>query len=420
MTAEQTIPVFDHHSPEFASAWPEIYRVLREHEPVARSPRHGGFWTVSRYDDVRRSLQEPETFASGRELEINGRTVGGATVPVTASRLGMMEMDPPISLAYRRLVTPYFSARAVREYAPRLRTIVDWALDRSIESGRMDVASDLGAMLPPLVIVDLLGLPLDRWSHYAKALHHGVSHQKGSARAILAIMAEMRVLVGEWRAAGAGPPGVCTALLEGEVDGAPIDDDLVAELVFMLLTGGVDTTSAEIGNIVEHLDFDPELRRHLEDDPSAIPGAVDELLRIHTPGTGAARTVVSPTSVGRQDLLPGDRVFVGLGSANRDPSVFPDPDRVDPGRPNGHQHVSFGLGVHRCVGAHLARAELVEVVEALLRRTPDFSVDRDGLVARSTIPLVNGWTAVPVRFTPGPRVLAGYDEALPVPSTGSA
>ncbi|MFI8089469.1 cytochrome P450 [Streptomyces sp. NPDC086080] len=409
---------FDHHSPAFAEHWPRIYADLRTTCPVAHSPQHGGFYAVTRYEDVRRVLREPETFASGRELEFDGRVVGGATVPATASRLGMMEMDPPVSLVYRRLIAPFFSARTVREYTPRLTTIVDWILDRTVESGRMDVVGDLGAVLPPLVIVDLLGLPPDRWQHYAHALHQGVSHRKGSARAIIGVMREMRELVTEWRERGAGPRGVCTALLEAEVDGRPIDDDLVAELVFMLLTGGVDTTTAQISNVVEHLDAHPELRRRLIEDPDAVPGAVDELLRLHSPGTGAARTVVAPTTLGDVALRPGDRLFLGIGSANRDETVFPDPETVDPDRANAHQHVAFGLGVHRCVGAYLARAELVEVVRALLRRMPDFAVDREDLVRRPVIPLVNGWTSMPVRFTPGPRVVP--KDAAPLPETASA
>ncbi|GAA1518375.1 cytochrome P450 [Nocardioides humi] len=405
---------FDHHTPEFAEHWPEVYRAMREGGcPVVHSPRHGGFHAVAGYDDIRRILQEPETFASGRELEFDGQVVGGATVPVTASRLGMMEMDPPRSLDYRRLIAPYFSARTVREYQPRLDHIVDWVLDRVIESGRMDVVGDLGAMLPPLVIVDLLGLPLERWEHYAHALHLGVSHQKGSARAIVAVMQEMRDLVGQWRAAGSGPAGVCTALLEAEVDGAPIDDDLVAELVFMLLTGGVDTTTAQISNVVVHLDGDPDLRRLLLDDPDAIDPVTDELLRLYTPGTGAARTVVAPTEIAGSPLRPGDRVFLGIGSGNRDESVFPDAERVDPARANTHRHLAFGYGIHRCVGAYLAKAELVTVTRALLDRMPDFAVDRAGLTHRPTIPLVNGWTTVPVRFTPGPRAADGLATALP-------
>lgn len=407
---------FDHHSGEFAVAWPEIYRRLRESgAPVVQSPRHGGFYAVTRYDDVQTVLLDPVTFASGRELQIDGGIIGGATVPVTASRLGMMEMDPPSSTAYRRLIAPLFSPRAIDAYAPRLATIVEWVVDQFIESGHMDAAADLAAVVPPLVIVDLLGLPLQRWEHYAHALHQGLSHQKGSARAIVGVMTEMRELVRGWRATGTGPPGVCTALLAAEVDDGPIDDDLVAELVFMLLTGGIDTTTAQITNVVEHLDSQPDLRQRLIADPEAIPGAMDELLRIHTPGTGAARTVVESTTLGGVDLVPGDRLFLGIGSANYDEDVFDSPDLVDPDRSSSGKHLAFGLGVHRCIGASLARAELVTIVETALRRMPDLVLERDGLRHRPTIPLVNGWTAMPGRFTPGVRVVSDDVPGLPAP-----
>lgn len=409
---------FDHHSPEFARDWTQIYEQLRSGGcPVTRTPRHGGFYVVATYADARRVLQDTDTYASGRELTFGAGPVGGATIPVTASRLGMMEMDPPESLAYRRLIAPFFSERRIREYTPRLRTIIDWVLDRSIAHGQMDIVDDLAAMLPPLVIVDLLGLPLERWHHYADVLHQGVSHEKGSASAIVGVMKEMRTLVDGWRSTGTGPEGVCTALLEAEVDGNPIPNALVAELVFMLLTGGVDTTTAQISNVVHQLDADPELRERLIRDPRTVPGAMDELLRLHTPGTGAARTVVTPATIGDVGLIPGDRVFVALGSANRDSEEFDEPDAADLDRAGAHRHLSFGYGVHRCVGAHLAKAELVETVHALFRRMPDFAVDRRAATHRDKIPLVNGWTRLPVTFTPGNRVLTGYDALLPVPRT---
>lgn len=403
---------FDHHSAEFATRWPEIYSDMRGGCPVAHSPRHGGFYAVTKYDDIRRVLEEPETFASGREFEFDGKVVGGATVPVTASRLGMMEMDPPVSLAYRRLVAPHFSARRIKEYSPRLQVIVDWILDRRIEEGSLDVVGDLGSILPPLVIVDLLGLPPERWQHYAHVLHLGVSQAKGSGRGIVGVMREMRELVDGWRANGGAPEGVVTALLDAEVDGAPIDDALVAELVFMLLTGGVDTTTAQIANALEYIDTHPELRERLQAEPDAIPGAVDEMLRIHTPGTGAARTVVCPADIGGVELKPGDRLFLGLGSANLDESVFPEPERVDPERANAHKHVSFGFGVHRCVGAYLAKAELVAVVTSVLKRMPDYRIDREVAQHQDMISLVNGWVTMPATFAPGARLVEETDLAV--------
>ena len=402
--------IFDHHTEDFARNWRAIYAGLRRNCPVAHSPAHEGFYVLTRYDDVKGVLQDPGKFANGREA--GGRTDGGITIPANPVRMGMLEMDPPRSQAYRRILAPAFSAKAVREYRPRMAQIVAWAVDRVIESGRIDFVDDLANPVPALVSLDLIGLPLGKWQTYAVALHRAAYREKGSARAIAELIADLRDYIGERRSAG--PAGdVIGRLLTARVDGAALDDEMVIELVFMLLNGGIDTSTALIASMFRYLGEHRDYRAALAADPRLIPAAVDEMLRYHTPGTGVARTVTHPVEVAGTSLCPGDRVLLALGSANGDEAVFPAPDEVRLDRENAGRHLAFGYGIHRCLGAFLAPAEMAVLLEEVLRRMPDYEVT--GAVRYPTIPIVSGYIALPATFTPSE--LAGERSDLP-PAAG--
>jgi cytochrome P450 len=217
------------------------------------------------------------------------------------------------------------------------------------------------------------------------------------------------------RRATAGERGdIVDRLLTAEIDGAPMPDETVTEMLFMLLNGGIDTSTALIAGMFLHLGRHPADRAALTADPGLIPAAVDEMLRLLTPGTGVARTVTKPVELGGVSLSAGDRVLLALGSANNDPDEFPEPDDARFDRANGGRHLAFGTGVHRCLGAFLAPAEMEVLLQEVLTRMPDYEIDLGGVVGYPTIPLVNGYVSMPATFTPGERVLSGFDERLPV------
>jgi cytochrome P450 len=394
---------FDHHSPDFAADWRGIYARLRETEPVARTGAHGGYVVVTRYDDVKRVLLDPATFVSGREVCPAGRAepvAGGATIPPNPFRMGMMEMDAPENTVYRRLLVPWFSGRAIAAAEEHMRDLVNWCLDRVIARGRMDVVDDLANPVPALVTLDLLGLPLTNWHRYGVVLHNAAYRAKGSAKEIAWLQADVAATLSERRA---HPPQIRTpvdALLAAEVDGEPLAPEIAVEMVFMLLTGGIDTSTGLIAHGLRHLSARPALRDRLRADPSLVPAAVEELLRYFTPGTTVARTAVTDTDIGGVPVRAGERVFLGLGSANADPREFPHAGQADIDRePN--RHVAFGMGVHRCLGAFLAKAEMTIVGQEVLRRMPDLHVDETGVVPYPTIPNISGFQAMPATFTPG-------------------
>lgn len=406
---------FDQHTTEFAEHWREIYADLRQKCPVSHTDRHGGYWVVTRYDDVKSVLLDPETFASGRNLKIGDHIVsGGATIPSNAVRMGSMEMDQPQTGAYRKIIAPWLSRKAIDAYRPRMTEIVTWAVDKVIESGRIDFVDDLSNPVPALVSLDYFGFPLDKWEFYATTLHKAAYLEKGSGRAVAGMLADVRTTVVERRATAGQHEDLIDAILTAEIEGEPIDDDMAVELLFMLLNGGIDTSTALIAGMFHYLNTHHEERSALATDHTLIPQAVGEMLRYFTPGPGVARTVTRPVDLGGCHFEPGDRVFLALGSANNDPEIFPDPDRVRLDRDNEGRHLSFGFGVHRCLGSFLAPTELAVVLEEVLRRLPDYTIEEKNVVHYPTIPLVNGYIAMPATFTPGPRVLNGYDASLPV------
>lgn len=419
---------FDHHTEHFADHWREIYRELRGSCPVAPTPAHGGFHVVTRYTDVKRVMQDPDTFACGRDLEFDAPDgpviTGGVTIPINPVQMGMMETDPPLSQAYRRPLANLFTSKAITAYEPRMAEIISWAVDRVIATGRLDFVDDLANPVPAMISLDYFGLPLDKWEDYATALHKAAYREKGSGRAVMALVEDLRTIVAERRTTAGQreghPEGVVDRLLTAEVNGAPLSEEEVVNQVFMLLNGGIDTSTALIAGMFGYLGSHPEQRAALAAEPARIPNAVDEMLRYFTPGPGVARTVMAPVELSGTQLQPGDRILLALGSVNYDEDVFEAPDEVCLDRENASKHLAFGFGLHRCLGAFLAPAEMRLLLEEVLRRMPDYEIDLDRVVHYPTIPLINGYIAMPATFTPGERVLTGFDPALPVRAVAAA
>ena len=396
--------MFDHHSPEFATGWRDLYAEMRTGCPVAHSAAHGGYYVVTRYEDVRTVLLDSKTFVCGRDLEfsgLDGPVRGGVSIPSIPFRMGMMEMDGEPAHRYRRIILPWLAARSVQEQQPRLDELATWLLDRVTPKGEMDIVEDLANPLPAIVTLDLLGLPLERWQTYATVLHSAAYLEQGSAKALVALRSELAETIEERRAEVAMPTCAVDALLLAEIDGRRLSTDEVTELVYMLLNGGVDTSTAVIAHLFLRLDERPAEREQLLAQPERIPTYLEDIVRWITPGTGVARTVAVETELRGIRLHPGDRLLLALGGANNDPEVFPDPDLVTT-EPRGVPHLAFGTGAHRCVGASLAGAEIATLVRHVLDRLPDYRINRAAVVAYPTIPAVAGYIAMPATFTPSP------------------
>ena len=397
MADDRNRTAIDHHSADFAKQHLTLYRDARGVCPVLFSSEHGGFAIVTRCGDIKSALRDTAHFASGRFPLESGRLGGGVAIPPNALRIGMIEMDGAEAAELRALLQPWFTIPAVEAASARIAEISRWLIDSLIARGTIDVVEDLARPMPSLLILDVLGLPLERWRDYGRVLHEAVAKSNGSYEGLRWLTADLRRSVEQLEF---DPDGLLAALVAAEFRGAPLDNAMVCELALMLLFGGTDTTIAAIGHAIRHLTEFPEDRRRLIAEPDRIGAAVEEVLRLYSPSTGVARTVVATVEIADETFEAGERVLFAINSANRDDAMFDKADCFDLDRPK-RPHLAFGWGAHACLGQNLARADLRIFLREILERMPDFTVDLEQTERYRSIPLVSGHSKMPMRFTPG-------------------
>ncbi len=407
---ERTTTQFDHHSPEYAENSAAINADLRAKCPVAHTEAHGGFYVISRYDDVVAAAKNDAAFASGHD--VNGISPLGVTIPPAPVPMYPIEMDAPDYLPYRKLLNPFFSPGASKQWEQPVARWVDVCLDQVIEKGSFDIVDDLANPVPSLFTCEFLGLPIENWRDYAQIQHEIIYTPPEEQGPV--VMRYLEAAGGVWefiaeRRKHPSGVGLIDALVTAEIDGQPVPEDMVFSMVNLVMAGGFDTTTAVTANALIYLADHPEQRQRLLDNPDLIPQACEEFLRYFTPQQGLARTVTEPVTVGGVELQTNDRVLLSWASANQDESAFERPDEVILDRfPN--RHTTFGIGVHRCLGSHIARIELTSMVRGVLARMPDYRIDHDAARRYTSIGIINGWINAPATFTPGERLSA---ESLP-------
>jgi cytochrome P450 len=405
---ERLVARFDHHDPAFAQdgmPW-RIYEQLRERAPVTHTDSwEEGFFVVSRYDDVARIAQDPGSFSNQWGVTMPG--LPGHAPPPEFQMNIPLGMDPPEFNEWRRMLNPYFSPPKAEATAPAMRSIVTNLIDGFIERGSAELYDELLSPFPAIVTCRVLGLPEDEWHFFADPVHETLQarHEddgtyRGAGTAMLDAVARMVEIAKERRE----DPGddVMSFLGRARVHDRPLEDFEMAAICTVLLGGGVDTTTNAIGVMLVELTRRPEIRQQLVDHPSLIPSAVEEMLRMWAPFQGLARRVMIDTEVGGCPLHQGDKVLVLWASANRDRDEFDRPDELVIDR-SPNRHLAFGLGPHRCIGAHLARWEMRVALEEVLRRLPDYELDEAGLALQPDCGLIYGYARVPVTFTAGER-----------------
>ena len=398
---------FDHHSPEHAMNAEDIYRAVRDSGSVARGENYGGYYVLASYDDVTAAARDHETFSSNRDFNGPGQGGGGISIPPNPSiRLSPDELDPPEWRRVRSAIGPTLAPRAIARLLPRLHEITTYFIDRVIERGQCDLVLDLANPIPAILTLDYLGLPLDEWERFADPIHKMVyvrRDQPAYAEVMDAtawVLDQLRRRIAQARA-HAGD-GVVDLLSGYPAEGGPFTDGELLEIIFLTLSGGVDTTTALLANTLLYLAERPEDQRRLLADPALLTSATEEFLRFFTPLQSLARTVARDVEVGGVTLRRGDRVLLAWASANRDEAQFEEPDQVRLDRfPN--RHCAFGDGIHRCVGSTLARAMFKHVLAEVLRRMPGYQVEAGQARRYQNRGTVNGWEAMPATFTPGPR-----------------
>jgi cytochrome P450 len=366
------------------------YARLRETSPLLHVPQIP-VWMVFDYDGVKRVLSDPETFSS---------------------RYGpgwLVFLDPPRHTKLRALVTRAFTPRSVAALEPRIRELSRGLLDRVVTRGTMDLNADYAAPLPMMVIAEMLGIPLadlprfQRWSDAILNMSYTIADRSEAARAASAAFygttvemdAYLRDLLAERRAAPADD--LLTRLADAEVDGERLTHDEILGFFQLLLVAGQETTTNLINNAVLCLLDHPDQLARVGADPALLPPAIEEVLRVRAPVQWMYRVARRPVELHGQSLPAGTLLLAVIGSANRDPAVFPDPDRFDLTR-DPNPHLAFGHGIHFCLGAPLARLEARVALADLLARLKNLArASSDPWPPRPALH-VHGPAALPVTF----------------------
>lgn len=365
--------------PDWVSTGPEMQADplgtmahLRAHAPVPYSDvgrnGRGPHWSLMTYQDIVEAARDAGTF----------RNVGSSRFP---HRRPPLEADPPEHGHFRRALQPFFSNARMKALEAQIRADAARLLQPLLDARGGDAARQFARPLPPRALLTLLGQPVEDWTQIKAwsedAYLQGAATDEQRRRFDVAndgLWAYSREMVADRQRAPRDPEiDMVSALLATDADGQVLDPDLIAGVVRLLLAAGHDSTTSATGIVLHYLARTPADQARLRAEPGLIPTAVEEMLRFETPVFAMPRVVGADVEIQGRQLRAGDRMMLYFASGNRDAAAFEDPDRcIVDRRPN--PHLAFGYGIHRCVGAPLARLELRVALEEWLTRTREFGL----------------------------------------------
>ena len=374
-----------------------IWRALRVRCPISRTERWGGSWLSTRYADVRAmvhmvpelSSRDPLVMAPPEELFAEGGEYGLNTPPITS--------DPPDHLPMRRLILPFFTPKAVAQHRVFTTELCHRLIDSFEREGWCDAAADYARQIPPRVIAHMLGVDLGRADQFVEWARGVLEIELAQPEERLESRTAIRQFFAELVAERRQRPGddLISAILAQQIDGERVPDHRVVGICYLLLVAGIDTTWSAISAAFWHLGTHSEHRRRLARQPELVSTATEELLRVYAPVT-MARVATEEVTMGEVTFQPGDKVLLNFPAANLDPEAFEYAEEVVLDREH-NRHIAFGLGIHRCAGANLARMEMNVALRAWFERIPEFEVQDPDAVAWSG-GQVRGPRTVPVRW----------------------
>lgn len=392
---------FDPFSPNFLADPYSFYQYLREEDPIHRSPY--GMWVLSRYADVATALRDSRL--SSRPSRYSVHSLSNRQRFPAAKIAGHLLpfLDPPDHTRLRRLLAKVITETLVVDIRGRIRQIVNELLNPLVDQGEMDIIKDFANLLPVFVIAEILGIPnqdrrlLKEWSScffYIFSPMPSTETYQRLNQAILDFSAYLRELVVHRRRQP--QRDVISSLIHVRDELGQLSEDELIATCILLFANGEETLAHLIGNGMLALLKSPAQLRMLRNQPTLIKSAVEELLRYDTPAQVVGRTATEIMRWHGRIIPAGDPVFLLLGSANRDPDRFSDPDRLNITRED-NDHLGFGGGRHSCLGAGIARAEAQIAINTLLALTQDIVLVSNTVKWRDSI-FIRGVDSLPVRF----------------------
>ncbi len=364
---------------------------LREASPVYWNSFGAGFWMITRFDQCREAYQNPEVFGSDSVIVLDPNP-GYRWIPTNVA--------PPEHGRYRQILNPPFSPRAVARATPRMRELCDRTIDAFLDSDGCEFVADFAAVYPTRVFLSIMGLPETDdalFVEWVDTVFDAFADPEGQARTMAAMGAMTEYFIGvvaDRRATLRDPESdFVSYLMTAHYEDRPLRDDEILQMCVVLVLAGLDTVKSQLSYAFHHLATTPEHRRRVATEPGVVPTAVEEFLRAF-PIIQDGRKITRDVDFHGCPMKKGDMALLLLGAAMRDPRSFPDADQVDLDRAV-NRHISFAAGPHRCLGSHLARAEMAVALEQWHRRIPDYRIaggepvlERGGAAGLVALPLV--------------------------------
>ncbi len=404
----------------------DAFAHLRQTAPVAwlSTPSdNSGFWALTRFDDVSRANADPETFSSQRGGILLSAGAPEARHPLLfrASLDAMINMDQPWHLNLRREHMPFFTPAYVNRLKERVGHEITTLIDGMAPLGACDLVEHVSSRLPLFTLCEILGVPVEdrpkflKWMHYLElAGNLAADRSKGE----LALTPELMMFIQAFnenveamfeygrdilhKRRQDPQPDLLSAIARAQLDGEFLADEYLDGSWLLIVFAGNDTTRNTISGSVKLMTEFPDQKARLAADRSLLPNAVNEFIRMVSPVIYMRRTATKDVEIGGQMIAEGEKVAMYYGAANRDPSVFADPDRLDIGRANADKHLAFGFGPHVCIGKRVAQMQLEAVWEQFLTRLPDLEYAGGIDVAPNNF--VYAIRKLPVTFTPAAKV----------------
>jgi cytochrome P450 len=367
MTDDRAVETgFDFHGNALDDVF-STYSRLRATCPVGRSEKYDGFWYLTKNEDIFAAEQDPATFSVGPSMLLPDLGTGFPLIP--------LDIDPPDHIRYRRILLPLFTPRAVTRLEDGMRRTARQLLQQVNEQDVADVSTLYARPMPTIVFSRLAGFPEQDWPKFdawVDDIIYERTTDPARAHAAAAEVVDYFDHLLRTSPAEAGNDDLISQLHRARVVGGPLTHSELVSYCYLLFIAGLDTTAWAIRSSLWHLARNPDDQEHLRRHPDLIPVAAEEFLRTLSPVQAMARTCRADTEIRGRQIKAGDRVVLVFGAGNRDPDSFESPDEIQVTRAS-NRHLAFGAGIHRCLGSHLGRRELVVALEEFLSDVPGFS-----------------------------------------------